>query len=204
MTAFRRSGSVASFTWDGTILDPRDQAFADALATRRFRTIDSAASEEVSAGWVTPLDPTGATFTLEDLEGGAGTWLRVRVDKKAMPKAVVAQHIAVAEKARGKRLSSRERRELRDDLMDKLLPRVLPSTSNIDALLFHERGIVLLFATSKGARETFGKLWFESFGVPLQALHALGLARSSVLGSELAVAVEKLEPTRWPQAKGVA
>ncbi len=59
------------------------------------------------------------------------------------------------------------------------------------------------FAGSKSARETFGKLFHESFGVPLQALGALAMALQSVEAPDVE-AVEKLEPTRWPQARRTA
>ena len=43
-----------------------------------------------------------------------------------MPRKWLQIHRDVAEKAKGKKLSAKERRELKDDLTDKLLPRVLP------------------------------------------------------------------------------
>jgi DNA recombination-dependent growth factor C len=196
MTAIKKSGAVAAYTFDGKIADPRDQAFADAIANRRFRTIENAASEEVSAGWVTPADPTGNSFALEDLDGGAGTWLRVRTDTKKLPTSWLQQHRAAAEKERGKRLSARERRELKDDLMEKLLPRVLPTTRNTDALLFHDRRLVLVFAGSKSARETFASLLFNSFGVPLEDLNPLQLGLRSPISDVAKSKLERLDPTR--------
>lgn len=201
MAAIKKSGSVVVFFWDGKLTDPRDQAFADALATRRFRTIENAASEEVSAGWVTAADPTGDSFALEDLDGGAGTWLRFRIDKKTLPKKWLQIHRDVAEKARGKKLSARERRELKDDLSEKLLPRVLPTIQLIDALLYHDRKLVQLFATSKTAREVFGKLFFETFGTPLERANPLQSGLRAGLDDEAKYALERLEPIRWPKAE---
>lgn len=201
MPAIKKSGSVVVFFWDGKIADPRDQAFADAMATRRFRTIENAASEEVSAGWVTPGDPTGDSFALEDLDGGAGTWLRFRIDKKKMPMKWLQIHRDVAEKERGKKLSARERRELKDDLMEKMLPRVLPTIQLIDALLYHDRRMVQLFATSKSAREVFGKLFFESFGAPLERANPLQSGLRAGLDADAQHALERLEPVRWPKAE---
>ncbi len=201
MGALRRSGGVAAYYWQGKIADPRDEAFAAALAERRFRSIENAASEEVSVGWVTPGDPTGDSFALEDLDGGVGTWLRFRVDKKAMPMRWLQIHRDAAEKARGKRLSARERRELKDDLMDQLLPRVLPTIQLVDALLFHERRTVLLFATGKGQREAFGKLFFETFTVPLEPADPLRRGFDAGLGAEARHALERAEPVRWPDAR---
>jgi hypothetical protein len=201
MAALKKSGSAVAFFWDGKITDPRAQAFASALAKHRFRTIENAASEEVSAGWVTPVDPTGDSFAPEDLDGGTGTWLRFRIDKKTLPKKWLQIHRDVAEKSRGKRLSARERRELKDDLTEKLLPRVLPTIQLIDALLHHEKRTVQLFATSKSAREVFGKLFFETFGVPLERATPLLAGRRAGLDAELQRALEQAEAVRWPRAE---
>ncbi len=204
-TTLRRTGSFVALSWSGQIPDPHDEAFAEALAQRRFRTIENAASEEVSIGWVTPADPTGDSFALEDMDGGPATWLRIRIDAKVLPKKWVAMHIDAAEKSRGKKLSARERRELKDDLAEKLLPRVLPATSTVDALLFHDRRLVLLFSTAKSAREAFTKLFHEALGVAL----SLSLVGPLAMGNQVAddagrAALERLEPTRWPVAKGGA
>ncbi len=201
MAAIKKGGSVVVFYWDGKVADPRDQAFADALQKHRFRSIENAASEEISAGWVTAADPTGETFALEDLDGGAGTWLRFRIDKKVLPKKWLQIHRDAAEKSRGKKLSARERRELKDDLTEKLLPRVLPNVQLIDALLYHEKRTVQLFGTSKVARETFGKLFFESFGVPLDRANPLQCGRRAGLDGEAQNTLERLEPVRWPRAE---
>ncbi|MFY9342593.1 MAG: recombination-associated protein RdgC [Planctomycetota bacterium] len=201
MAAIRRSGGVVAFHWDGKIAEPRTAAFAEALAQRRFRSIEKAASEEVSAGWVTPADPTGDSFAPEDLDGGTGTWLRFRIDKKVLPKKWLQIHRDAAEKARGKKMSARERRELKDDLTEKLLPRVLPAVQLIDALLFFAQRTVLLFGTGKGARETFGKLFFESFGTPLERATPLVAGLRAGLGESGASRLERLDPMRWPRAE---
>lgn len=201
MATLRRAGSTVAFTWADRLVEPRDQAFAEALRTRRFRSIESAASEEVSVGWVTPVDPTGETFSVDDLDGGAGTWLRFRMDKKTMPKEWLRTHRDAAEKARGKKLSARERRELKDDLTEKMLPRVLPTITKVDALLFYDHKLVLLFATSKGAREAFGKLFFESFAVALERMNPLRAGLLAGLTDEQRHDLERVEPIRWPSQR---
>ncbi len=204
MAAIRKSGGLVAFFWPGKVTDPRDAAFAAALANRRFRTIEHAASEEISVGWVTPKDPTGDSFAIEDLDGGVGTWLRFRIDKKVLPKKWLQIHRDAAEKARGKKLSARERRELKDDLTEKLLPRVLPTIHLVDALLFHAKKTVLLFATSKGAGEAFGKLFFETFTVPLERGNPLQCGLRAELGADGIRALERAEPVRWPDTTPAA
>jgi hypothetical protein len=198
MAAIRRSGGIVAWFWSGRLPSPDGEAFARALENRRFRSIEDAASEEVSLGWVTPADPTGDSFDPGDMASGCGTWLRMRIDKKALPKAWLQIHRDGAEKARGKKLSGKERRELRDELMSRLLPRVLPSVRLVDALLLHERKAVLLFATGKGLCETFGKLFFTTFSLPLVQADPYQMALRAGLSDEAIAAMERLQPVPWP------
>lgn len=191
---------MVAYFWQGKIVDPRGDEFAEHLSLQRFRTIENAASEEVSVGWVTPADPTGDNFSPEDLDGGIGTWLRFRIDKKSMPMKWLQIHRDAAEKARGKKLSAKERRELKDDLMDQLLPRVLPTITLVDALLFEERKTVLLFATSKSAKEAFTKLFFESFSIQLEPADPLQSGMRSDLSEADKRTLERVNPIRWPNS----
>jgi len=202
MVAIRRSGGLVTLFYAGRLPDPRRPAFAAALAEQRFRTIENAASEEVSVGWVTALDPTGDSFAAADLDAGVATWLRLRIDKKVLPKRWLAIHRDAAAKAKGGKLSARERRELRDDLMQRLLPRVLPTVNLVDALLFHEQKLVLLFATGRAVREAFQKAFFTTFTLPLEAADPLQLGLHTGLGDEQLTALERVEAVRWPDSQG--
>lgn len=193
MTALRRSGPAVAHRVGGKLPEP--EAFLEALANHRFRTIENAASEEISVGWVTPADPSGNSFEPEDLDAGGSIWLRMRIDRKTLPAKQLQIHIAAAEHARGRKLSAKERRELKDDLMDKLLTRVLPTTTFVDALLLGDR--VLLLCSSKGANESFRKLFHETFGAELTPIDGLGMALA-LTDKKLHGLVEDLEPVRWP------
>lgn len=198
MATIRKGGGVVALYWQGKVPDPRDESFCAALAERRFRTIENAASEEVSVGWVTPTLPTGDDFSSEDLDAGVATWLRFRIDKKTLPTKWLLIHLETEERARGKKLSARERREVKQDIGEKLLPRVLPTVNLIDALLFHERKTVLLFATSKNVVESFGKLFFETFSIPLDRANPYQCALRSGLDRAATAALDRAEPVRWP------
>jgi hypothetical protein len=197
MPSIRRSGGAVLFFWDGKLPRPDEEAFAEALNKRRFRTIEDAASEEVSAGWVTAVDPTGDSFASEDMDAGAATWIRFRIDKKQLPRKWLQIHRDVAEKAKGKKLSAKERRELKDDLMDKLLPRVLPAINMVDALLYHDRKTIVLLNTSKTVGETFQKLFFESFQLPLEMADPLRLGFRAGFDADTQHSLQRAEPIRW-------
>lgn len=198
MASIRKSGGVVAFHWQGKIQDPQQESFCEALSQRRFRTIENAASEEVSVGWVTQALPTGDEFTVEDLDAGAATWLRMRIDKKTLPRKWLMIHLDSEERARGKKLTPRERKELKQDIGEKLLPRVLPTVNLVDALLFHDRKTVLLFATSKSVVESFTKLFFETFALPLDRLNPYQMALRAGLSPEMLQALDRVEAVRWP------
>ena len=96
MPSIRRSGGAVLFFYEGKLPAPDEDAFSAALQNRRFRTIEDAASEEISAGWITPVDPTGDSFAQEDMDAGAAVWLRVRIDKKQLPRKWLQIHRDVA------------------------------------------------------------------------------------------------------------
>lgn len=205
MVSIRRSGGSVALFWQGKLTDPREPEFAEALAKQRFRTIEDAASEEVSIGWITSADPTGDSFAAEDLEAGTATWLRVRIDKKQLPRKWLMIHRDAAEKQKGKKLSGKERRELKDDLSSKLLPRVLPTVNMVDALLYFDRRMVLVLNTSKSVLENFTKLFFATFAMPLDRADPLQLGHRTGLERALLARLDRIEPVRWPQrAKSAA
>lgn len=195
---FRRSGSVVSWFVDGKMPDPGSEAFVSALQNHRFRTIENAASEESSVGWVSPGDPTGSSFEREDLDLDLAVWLRMRIDQKKLPSAWVAIHRAEAERSAGRKLSVRERRDLKQSLMDSLLPRVLPSVRLIDALWAPKAGLVMLFGTAKSVREEFSKLFFRTFAVNLAEADPYGLATRVGLDREAQAYLDEVSPVPWP------
>ncbi len=201
---FRRSGSTVAYYVDGKLPNPHDDAFGAKLADQRFRSIETAASEETSIGWVTSGDPTGDTFELEDMDIDAGIWLRIRFDKKALPTVWLKIHRAVAERSAGRPLSARERKELKEDLSEKLLPRTLPTVQFVDVLYLPKQQRILLFGTSKRIREEFEKLFFKTFAVSVVAATPYTLAQHSGLGREALAYLDQVSPVPWPREGGVA
>jgi hypothetical protein len=195
---FRRSGSAVTWFIPGKMPNPRSPAFAEALARQRFRSVENAASEEVSIGWVTPGDPTGDSFELADMDLDVGIWMRVRFDRKKLPSAWVAIYRAQAEKSTGRRLSLRERRDLKQDLMEKLLPRVLPTVRLVDVLYEPRQRLLMLFGTARAVREEFHKLFFRTFAVNLVECEPYVLATHVGLDRETAARLEQVSPVPWP------
>lgn len=192
ITTLRRGGSAVAMTWDAQH-DPADAGFLEMLRSKRFLSIERAASEETSVGWVTPGDPTGETFALDDMVAGNCWWLRFRMDAKKLPASKLQMEIANAERARGKKLSARERRELKDHLHEQLLPGILPRTTFVDVVLSStDRRVALVLSSSKAAREAFGELAHASFGF------SPTLVTSGYMAEQVLVDRPMPIPTRFP------
>ena len=182
MPPFRKSGSFVRFFVDGELPAIESDEFLVGLAQQRFRTIEGAASEETSAGWVCPSDPSGDDFLREELVCDDFARLRIRIDKKKLPPVWLKIYMDAEIKARGgKRPSAKERKEIKEDIADKLLPRMLPSVAFLDVLYSPRERIVYLFSSSQSAREACQKLFFMSFNVrlkeagPFESAFRLGL-----------------------------
>ncbi|MBK8975201.1 MAG: recombination-associated protein RdgC [Planctomycetes bacterium] len=194
---FRRSGSFVAFHVEGRMPAPRSADFAGAMASQRFRSIEDAASEEASVGWVTPGDPTGDTFELEDLDLDRALWLRIRIDRKRLPAVWLRIRRGQAERSAGRKLSAAERRELKDALMDELLPRVLPAVQLVDVLYDPEQRLALLFGTATGLRDEFRKLWFRTFASDVVESDAGSLARRVGLDAAAERYLDEVSPVPW-------
>lgn len=198
---FRRSGGFVAFHVEGKTPRPDQEAFAEALSLQRFRSIETAASEERSIGWVSPADPTGDSFAQEDLDLDGAVWLRIRIDKKKLPTIWLKIHRAEAERSRGTPMSARERKELRVDLERRLLPRILPSVQLVDVLWSVEKDLILLFATSSSMREEFHKLFLRTFGARLIDSDPHSLAVHAGISREAVAYLDEVAPVRWPRSK---
>lgn len=196
---FRRSGSVTCFVVEGSLPSTRSEDFVAALERERFQSIETAATEQTSIGWVTPGDPTGGTFDIDEIETEAACWLRVRIDKKALPRPWVEIHRSVAQKNRGRPLGRKELRELREELERDLLPKVLPTVKLIDVLYLASKRRVLVFGTGAGLRDTFGKLFRSTFEVGLTVMDPVVLAGELPLSRDEQGYLEQVAPVRWPR-----
>lgn len=196
---FRKTGSVTLLHFEGRLPKAGSAEFTAALQNQRFRTIEHAASEEASAGWVSPTDPTGDSFAAEAITHDDAWWLRLRLDRKVLPPTWLAIYRSAAEASIGRRLSPRERKELRADLCEKLLPRILPAVRFVDVLVCPGEHRVLLFAGAGAVRETFTRLFEESFDVRVTPSDPGALAERCDLGAGALRRLAEIRPVLWPR-----
>lgn len=180
MKPLRRSGGLIAFT----VAEQHWEVRADEVAGQRFRSIDTAASEEVSVGWCRPDDPSGGNTTPEELSSGT-VWLRFRVDVKRLPAVRKQLELDAIQVAAGRRLSARERRDALAEIESRLLPTTPPRTQFVDVLVSRDRAVLL--SASKAAAEHFAKLWRATFGSEPVRQDVVGLVGD----------VGELRPTRF-------
>ncbi|MEZ5989935.1 MAG: recombination-associated protein RdgC [Planctomycetota bacterium] len=203
MPRFRKSGSFTRCHVEGPMPKPGDEALVVALAKQRFRSIENAASEEHSVGWVSPGDATGGSFLVDEILLDPHVRLRVRLDRKRLPRVWVQIHLDSALRAReGRPPSAKERKELKDEIASRLLPRVLPSVGFVDLFWDPKEGEVYVFTTSRAGLEAVQKLWHQSFGSRLVETTPLELAFRAGLGKERLKRLERLAPVPFVPPPG--
>ncbi len=195
MAPFRKNGSFIRFFVEGEVPAFDSDEFLKALAENRFRTIENAASEEESLGWVSPGDASGSSFLREEIVLPGFARLRMRLDKKKLPSAWVRIYMDAEIRAKGgRKLSAKERKELREDIADQLLPRVLPSVRLVDIVYQASKKRVFLFASSQNLKESLQNLFFRTFGARLIPATALEIAETLPLSKEQKYLLERCQP----------
>lgn len=195
MGRFKKSGSFTRFYVEGSMPSVHGDSFLMELAKHRFRTIENAASEETSVGWVCPSDPSGGNFVREEILLDPHVRLRIRMDKKKLPATWLSIYLDAEVKARhGRKISAKERKEIKEDIADKLLPRILPSVAFLDLFYDPKESVLYLFSTSMGAKEECMKLWNHTFGARLVEAGPLDLAFHLSLPQEQKEWLDKVSP----------
>jgi DNA recombination-dependent growth factor C len=195
MAPFRKNGSFIRFFVEGEVPAFDSDGFLKALAEYRFRTIENAATEDESLGWVSPGDASGSSFLREEIVLPGFARLRMRLDKKKLPSAWVKIYMDAEIRAKGgRKLNAKERKELREDIADQLLPRVLPSVRLVDILYQEDKKRVFLFASSQNLKESLQNLFFKTFGARLIPATALEIAETLSLSREKKNFLERCRP----------
>jgi DNA recombination-dependent growth factor C len=171
-----------------------DRAWLEAFYKHRFKTIENSDSEEESVGWVCHADPTGGSFPEEDCLLDQVVAVRLRMDKKKAPARWLQIRLTKELRGSGK-MSPQRRKEIRQKILDELLPRVLPTVSLIDVLIRPKTRELLLFSTGLGAGDALRKLVLTTFGARAHAADARQSALRARLPPEMHKLLDHAAPT---------
>jgi len=170
------------------------------VARRIFRDLEGTAAE--SWGWVPLHDPLASDLTPADLFFQQWLLLGFRFDRRTVPAKLLWLERRRLEEARKveqglARLGAAQRREIKDEVHQRLLARALPSPRLFECAWNLERGQLLFTGKARAPREAFVELFAQTFDVrpipmiPYLAVEHVGLSSGQV------EAVRAVEPASF-------
>lgn len=174
MPFLRASTDISVFT----IASP-DRVTSQKLRQHAFRPIDDLKTETLAAGWTSIEDMADTAFQSSP-EYGEWLCFALRVDRRSIPGAVLKRHFEDALKEeRGNMaragadvpiVSRARKKELKEQLMLRLLPHVEPVPSLVDVAMNMHTGLTFVSTASKGLLQLFQDTAAASFGVTPEPL----------------------------------
>lgn len=139
------------------------------LTTRAF--VDCAKDQAAASGWVPPLG--GETTALMHQSNGC-IWFKMKIQEKNIPGAVVREELSKRvkqlETVENRKVSSREKKDLREQIEFELLPHAFPKNKFIDGWLDTNSMRLFVAASSSAQAERFTALLRKTlFSLPIQA-----------------------------------
>jgi DNA recombination-dependent growth factor C len=144
----------------------------------------SGVTREEVVGWVRPLgldmvgDEVEDVWDLTHCEIDEGFLLRMRIERRKAPAQLIQmiykQRFLAHQRESGKAPGPKLRKELKEQVKMELTTRALPQLAYVDAFWRDREGELMLFATGKKLRDTFQRLFHETFAT------ALGLTLVSI------------------------
>ena len=147
------------------------ETIARAVSKRAFRDSDPEIGDPRQAwGWVTIHDPLLTAFTPADLFFHHYLVVGFRYDKRLVPPKLLFLERRRLENerkaARGvNKLGASERREIKDEIAQRLIVRALPTPRLFDVIWNLQNGRVYFSGKLRAARDAFGDCFRDTFGV---------------------------------------
>jgi DNA recombination-dependent growth factor C len=167
-------------------------AIAKAVTKHAFRDTEPGIGDaRQSWGWITIHDPLLTTFTPADLFFHHYLVVGFRYDKRLVPPKLLMLERRRLENerkaARGvAKLGAAERREIKDEVAERLTTRALPTPRLFDVVWNLETGRVYFSGKLRAARDAFADCFRDTFGVfpvpliPYLAAEHVGLKPAQV------------------------
>jgi DNA recombination-dependent growth factor C len=151
------------------------------LQWHAFHEIDPGTLTDKSIGWVSAENMSLTKF--DDMHFAKDPYLvfSLRIDTRRIPPialkaAVLREELTAKEQIGRERLNKKQKMDIREEQMQRLLKRVLPLPAVYDVCWNTGAGEVLFFSTSKKANEEFVAFFFRAFDLKLKAKTPAALA----------------------------
>lgn len=188
MGFFSRSTSMMRYKTKGEMIVSFWEAVDSGIKSGSFREIDSP-GELIGVGWTSIEDFSEYEFTGASYLYGNYVALSLRVDTVRIPPRILEIHLKketrkLLRETGQRRLSSNQRKELKETVKEVLKRQVLPSIQVFDFVWDTSKSIVYFTSLSIKARERFEDHFKKSFGLSLIPLIPY-LKAEEVLASQM-------------------
>jgi DNA recombination-dependent growth factor C len=194
-----RSVSIVRYRIRGEVEGPFWEVVDNGVKTGSFKEVLTD-GEVVGMGWTSIEDFTDNEFERASYIRGNYVALSMRVDSVRVPARILEIHFReqskkLIEETGQRRLSSSQRRELKDRLKETLKQKVFPSIQVIDLIWNTSLGIVYLGTHSVRIRERVEDHFKKSFGLRLIPLIPYLRAEEILTESSSRKRLEDLRPS---------
>ncbi len=198
MGLFSGSASYTRYRVRGDVPAAIKPFALEKLQWHAFHEIDPGTLTDKSIGWVSAENMSLTKF--DDMHFAKDPYLvfALRIDVRRIPPialraAVLREELKAREQSGRERLSKKEKTDIREEQLQRLLKKVLPLPAVFDVCWNSAAGEILFFSTSKKANEEFMGFFYRSFDLKLTALTPPVLAAG--LRPESEETLEKQTPT---------
>jgi DNA recombination-dependent growth factor C len=190
MVRYRIRGEIEGSFWE---------AVDDGVKRGAFKEMQGE-GDVVGAGWTSMEDFTDNQFERASYVRGNYVALSMRIDSVKVPARILEIHFKeqskmLMEKTGQRRLSSSQRRELKDRLKETLKQKVFPSIQVVDLIWNTSLGIVYLGTNAVRTRERVEDHFKKSFGLRLIPLIPYLRAEEILAEPSLQKRLEDLRPS---------
>jgi recombination associated protein RdgC len=188
--------SIRRYRVEGSLADNFPDNVEERIEKFTFREIEEGSPKELSFGWVSMENPFIGALTQENYYKNGYVVMSMRIDKKTIPSRTLKSFILKEEHKRLKglnkeRLSSKEKKDIKEAITVKLLQKALPASSNYDFLWNLNTSTVLFFASGDNINNTFIELFEETFQMQLIKMSPFSMALARGIEQQSIVALKE-------------
>ncbi len=209
MGALKGSMSVRRYAVTEALPADARKKLIRGLRAHTFAELDPKGDVDQSVGWVSLLDSDDTELEAGNClfvaSGGEQLRVSMRVDVLKAPASEVRRKleskVRLVEGEQGRKISRRERRELKEEIVHTLRQRISPRVRTFDVAWNLDTGRLYFWSQTKGMNELFLDLFVKSFALRVELEGPTMWARAAVDLPTLA----KIEPTDelWKGFEGV-
>jgi DNA recombination-dependent growth factor C len=194
-----RSVSMVRYRIRGEIQGSFWEAVDEGIRRYAFREVEGP-GDQVGMGWTSIDDFTDNEFQGASYVRGSYVALSLRVDTARVPPRILEIHykqeaVKMLEQTGQQRLSSGQRRELKEQLKESLKRKMLPAIQVFDLVWDTARAVVYFGSLGVKARERVEELFKKSFGLTLIPLIPYLRAEEILADASERGVLEKLTPS---------